>query len=46
MISGLFAALGWARHAPWYRRAAVVPLSLGIATVGVYWTVTRPLGGL
>ena len=46
VIAGLFAALGWARHAPWYRRAAVVPLSLGIATVGVYWTVTRALGGL
>ena len=46
VIAGLFAALGWARHAPWYRRAAVVPLSLGIAAVGVYWTITRALGGL
>ncbi len=46
VIAGLFAALGWARHAPWYRRAAVVPLSLGIAAVGLYWTVTRALGGL
>ena len=46
VIAGLFAALGWARHAPWYRRAAVVPLSLGIAAVGVYWTVTRALGGV
>ena len=46
VIAGLFAALGWARHAPWYRRAAVVPASLGIAAVGVYWTVTRALGGL
>ena len=46
VIAGLFAALGWARHAPWYRRAAVVPLSLGIAAVGVYWTVTRALGSL
>ena len=45
VIAGLFAALGWARHAPWYHRAAVVPLSLGIAAVGVYWTVTRALGG-
>ena len=44
VIAGLFAALGWARHAPWYRCAAVVPLSLGIAAVGVYWTVTRALG--
>ena len=46
VIAGLFAALGWARRAPWYRRAAVVPLSLGIAAVGVYWTVTRALGGV
>ena len=46
VIAGLFAVLGWARHAPWYRRAAVVPLSLGIAAVGVYWTITRALGGL
>ena len=46
VIAGLFVALGWARHAPWYRRAAVVPLSLDIAGVGVYWTVTRALGGL
>ena len=46
VIAGMFMALGWARQAPWYRRAAVVPLSLGIATVGVYWTVTRALGGL
>ncbi len=46
VIAGLFAALGWARHAPWYRRAAVIPLSLGIAAVGVYWTVTRTLGSL
>ena len=36
VIAGLFVALGWARQAPWYRRAAVVPLSLGIAAVGVY----------
>ncbi len=46
VIAGLFALLGWARHASWYRRAAGVPLSLGIAAVGVYWTVTRALGGL
>lgn len=46
VIAGLFAVLGWARRAPWYRRAAVVPLSLAIAAVGVYWTVTRALDGL
>jgi hypothetical protein len=26
---------------PWYRRAVVVPASLAIATIGVYWTLAR-----
>ena len=40
-----FLALGWARHTTWYRRVAVIPISLGVATVGVYWTVTRVVSG-
>ena len=35
------AALGWMRPREWYRRRAVVPASLFIACVGVYWAVTR-----
>ena len=31
------------RH--WYRQRIVVPLSLGIATVGLYWTVERLAAG-
>jgi hypothetical protein len=31
------------RHRPWYHRRVVVPASLFIAAVGVYWTVTRAL---
>ena len=44
VIVGLFLVLGWARRASWYRRLAVVPLSLGIATIGLYWTITRMVG--
>jgi hypothetical protein len=29
---------------PWYRKRVVVPLSLGIAAVGLYWAVTRTFG--
>ena len=34
-------ALAWYRHQPWYHRRIVVPASLAIAAVGVYWTVVR-----
>ena len=44
VIAGMFLAVGWFRDRVWYRRVAVVPLSIGIATIGVYWTVTRLLG--
>ena len=31
------------RNKPWYRRRVVIPLSLAIAAVGLYWAVTRVL---
>jgi hypothetical protein len=34
-------ALAWYRHRIWYHRLIVVPGSLAIAVVGVYWTVAR-----
>ena len=39
-------AVGWWRrsHLERYRRWVVVPASLAIALVGLYWTVTRALG--
>ncbi len=41
-IIGLAAlAVVWYRHQPWYHRRVVVPASVLIATIGVYWTVTR-----
>ncbi len=40
-----FAAVGWLRHRPWYRRRLVVPFSLAIAATGLYWAVARGFGG-
>lgn len=34
-------SLVWWRHHSWYRQRVVVPASLAIAVVGIYWTVTR-----
>ena len=33
--------VGWWRDRPWYRTRIVVPASMAIAAVGLYWTVTR-----
>ncbi|GAB6043382.1 HupE/UreJ family protein [Endothiovibrio diazotrophicus] len=42
VIAIAFAAVGyWFRERPWYRRRVVIPFSLVIAAVGLYWTVTR-----
>ena len=41
VIAGMVLALGWFRDRAWYRRVAVVPMSVAIAAVGLYWTVTR-----
>lgn len=40
-----FLAIGWFRNKPWYRKAFVIPLSLLIAGVGLYWTVERAFAG-
>jgi len=36
-----FAVLGAFRARPWYRRFVTVPVSLAIAAVGLFWTVSR-----
>ena len=41
VIAIMFGVLGSLRHKEWYRRRAVWPLSVIIAVVGLYWTVTR-----
>lgn len=36
-----FVATVWFRQYPWYRPVIVIPISLGIALIGLYWTVER-----
>ena len=43
VIGAALAAVAGFRHREWYRRRVVVPLSLGIAAVGLFWTVERVL---
>lgn len=44
VLAAAFVVLGSSRHRPWYHRRVVVPLSLAIAAVGLYWAATRALG--
>jgi len=41
VIAGAFLAVGWLRHRPWYRRAIVIPASMLIALIALFWTVQR-----
>ena len=41
VIALAFLAVGLFRERSWYRRAVVVPASLVIAAVGLYWSVQR-----
>lgn len=42
VICAAYLAVGvWAGHSNWYRARVVVPASLAIAAVGLYWTVER-----
>ena len=41
VIALAFLAVGLFRERSWYRRAVVVPASLAIAAVGLYWSVER-----
>ncbi len=43
VIALAFVAFGWAWRKPWYRRVIVVPVSLVIAGLGLYWAVTRAI---
>ncbi len=38
-----FAAVGWLRDRSWYRQRVVVPASLAIAAMGLFWAVERVL---
>lgn len=47
VIAGAFLLLALPlRKRSWYRRAVVVPASLAIAAVGLYWAVERTVGAL
>jgi len=41
VIALAFLVVGWFRHRPWFRRRIVIPLSLAIAAVGLYWSLER-----
>jgi hypothetical protein len=43
VIAAAALLVGWCRERPWYRSRVVIPASLAIAAVGVYWTVARLL---
>jgi hydrogenase/urease accessory protein HupE len=44
VIALAFVAVGsWARGESWYRQRVVVPASLAIAAVGLYWTLQRTM---
>ena len=45
VLLGAFAAVSWWRHRPWYRSRVVIPCSLAIAAMGLWWAVTRAVGG-
>ena len=45
VITSAFLVTGWFRHRSWYRAGLVVPASLLIAVVALYWTVQRAVGG-
>jgi hypothetical protein len=44
VLAVAFALLGWARSRTWYRARVVLPLSLLIAGVALFWSVDRLLG--
>ena len=44
VIAAAFAAVLGVRNRPWYRPRVVVPLSVAIAAVGLFWTVQRVVG--
>jgi hypothetical protein len=41
VIALAFAAVGWFRKRPWFRRRIAIPCSLAIAMIGVFWAVQR-----
>lgn len=44
VVLAALVAVGWLRDWKYYRRVVIIPGSLMIAAVGLYWSVTRALG--
>ncbi|MGH7241960.1 MAG: HupE/UreJ family protein [Phycisphaerales bacterium] len=44
VLCGAFVVIGWAARKAWYRKVVVIPASVVIACVGLYWAVTRAIG--
>jgi len=44
VVAVCFATVGWFRDAPGYRRAVIVPGSLCVGAVGLFWFVQRLVG--
>lgn len=45
VIGLAFLAVGWWRDSKSYRNAIIIPASLVIAIIGIYWTIERVMGG-
>lgn len=43
VVAAVFAAVGWARGRPWFRTRVVIPGSVAIAAVGLFWAAERGL---
>ena len=41
VLAMAFLAVGWARDKPWFRQRVVVPASLAIAGIAVWWLIER-----
>ena len=41
VLTAAFLTMGWFRDKPWYRARVTIPLSLGIAAMGLFWAATR-----
>ncbi|NWG46575.1 MAG: HupE/UreJ family protein [Alphaproteobacteria bacterium] len=46
VLAVAFIALGWYQQKPWYRARVVIPASLLIGGIGVFWTVERLVANL
>ncbi len=41
VLTAAFLTIGWFRDELWYRARVTIPLSIGIAAMGLYWAAAR-----